>query len=80
VAPYKEDFPAGSTIKIRDRGFLERFKREWKYHHPLSDAQLDFAGATDRVRGAAFYHGGDVLYTLEKIPGTWHEACLESAS
>jgi hypothetical protein len=23
-----------------------------------------------------FYHGGDVLYVLEGIPGVWHESCL----
>jgi hypothetical protein len=23
-----------------------------------------------------FYHGGDVLYTLDGIPGLWHEQCL----
>jgi len=79
MPPYKEAFLAGSTIKIRDKGFLERFKREWKYHHPLTEEQLAFASKTDRVKGAAFYHGGDVLYKLEKIPGTWHEACLEAA-
>ena len=30
------------------------------------------------VRDVSFYHGGDVLYSLEKIPGTWHEQCLSS--
>jgi hypothetical protein len=28
----------------------------------------------------AFYHGGDVLYTLDDIPGTWHEACMHPSS
>ena len=25
------------------------------------------------------YHGGDVLYVLENVPGTWHEDCLRRA-
>jgi hypothetical protein len=80
MPPYKEAFPAGSTIKIRARDFLERFKREWKFHHPLTEEQLTSAGKTDVVKGAAFYHGGDVLYTLETLPGIWHEECLEAGA
>jgi hypothetical protein len=33
-----------------------------------------------RIATVAFYHGGEVLYTLENIPGIWHEVCLDSAS
>jgi len=80
VPPYKEQFPAGSRVRVKPRRFLEQFQREWKYHHPISDGQLDLAGVIDTVKGAAFYHGGDVLYTLSETPGTWHEVCLESAS
>jgi hypothetical protein len=36
------------------------------------------AGCTARVRDVGFYHGGDALYHLEGVPGTWHEACLHA--
>jgi hypothetical protein len=80
MPPYKEAFPAGSMITVRDKDFLERFKRDWKYHHPLTDHQLTFAGKSDRVVGVGFYHGGDALYKLETTPGLWHEECLQSSS
>jgi len=76
---YKENFPKGSRVQIVGRGALEEFKREWKYHHPLSEEQLQYAGALGIVESVGFYHGGDVLYWLEGIPGTWHEACLTLA-
>jgi hypothetical protein len=59
VALTKEQFPAGSRVRVKPRSFLEQFQREWKYHHPVSNEQLDFAGVTDTVKGAGFYHGGD---------------------
>ena len=80
MPPYKEQFPVGSRVRVKLRSFLEQFQREWKYHHPISNEQLDFAGVTDKVKGAAFYHGGDVLYTLCETPGTWHEKCLQTAT
>lgn len=30
------------------------------------------------ISTVGFYHGGDVIYTLEKAPGTWHEQLLDS--
>jgi hypothetical protein len=72
-ATFKEQFLVGSRVRVKPRRFLEEFKRDWKYHHPISDEQLDLAGVTDRVKGVAFYHGGDVLYTLSETSGTWHE-------
>ncbi len=57
---------------------LQSFKRDWKYHHPLQESQLGFAGMVARVKGAAFYHGGDVLYQLDGIEGIWHEEVLEA--
>lgn len=68
VPPYKEQFPVSSRVRVKPRSFLAQFQREWKYHHPLSDEQLDSAGVTDTVKGAAFYHGGDVVYTLSETP------------
>ena len=79
VPPYQEQFPVGSRVRVRARPFLEQFQREWKYHHPISADQIDAAGRTDTVKSVGFYHGGDVLYQLSEIPGTWHEVCLESA-
>jgi integrase/recombinase XerD len=55
---------------------LEDFRRIWRYHHPLTVEQLAFAGRPAIVQKVAFYHGGDVLYTLNRIPGMWHEQCL----
>ena len=77
MPPYQERFPAGSRVRVKSRSFLEQFQREWKYHHPVSDQQLNSAGNVDTVKGAGFYHGGDVLYTLSTTPGLWHEECLE---
>jgi hypothetical protein len=76
MGPYKEDFPAGSRVRIADRPFLENFLATWKYHHKLQPDQLAYADREAIVNGVAFYHGGDPLYTLRDIPGMWHEQCL----
>jgi hypothetical protein len=75
--PYKEDFPAGTVLRIRARSALERFRDEWRWHHQLAPEQLAYAGQTTVVKTVSFYHGGDELYELEGVPGTWHEQCLE---
>jgi hypothetical protein len=75
--PYKAEFPEGSTVIIADRAFLEDFRRTWKLHHRLEPAQLDSAGKITTVKLIGFYHGGDELYQLEDVPGTWHEHCLK---
>ena len=80
MAPYREDFPKGSRVRISDRSSLDRFRAEWKFHHPLSIEQLDFANSEAIIVAIGYYHGGDVLYTLEGIPGIWHERCLARAS
>jgi hypothetical protein len=77
MPPYREQFPVGSRVRIKSRPFLLQFKREWTYHHPISDEQIDSGGVNDTVKAVGFYHGGDVLYTLAKSPGIWHEVCLE---
>lgn len=79
MPPYSELFPVGSTVKIQSRQQLEEFQRTWEYHHPLLEEQLPYAGRDATVRTVGFYHGGDVLYELDDIPGTWHERCLSSA-
>lgn len=76
---YKATFPAGSKVRVVSKSALETFMREWKYHHKLQPEQLAFAGAAATVKSVGFYHGGDPLYNLDDIPGTWHESCLEPA-
>ena len=76
---YDEKFPKGSTVKIADRAFLDKFFNTWKFHNKLEPYQLDYAGQTAEVMTVGFYHGGDVLYQLKGIPGIWHERCLGAA-
>jgi hypothetical protein len=77
---YQEQFPTGSTVRVKDRETLVVFKKEWRYHNPLKHAQLAYAGKTGKVTAVSFYHGGDVLYSIEEMPGLWHEQCLEVSS
>ena len=77
MPPYREQFPVGTRVRVKPRPVLEQFRRDWKYHNPLSVEQLDFAGMTDTVKSVGFYHGGDALYNLSRFPGVWHEQCLE---
>jgi hypothetical protein len=80
VPPYKEQFPAGTRVRVKPRLFLKQFQRpEWKYHHPLLDEQLAFSGVTDTVKDTGFAHGV-FLYRLFQTPGIWREECLESAT
>src|SRR5579862_7579940 len=76
LVPYKEAFPAGTTVRIADRTFLENFLATWKYHHNLIPEQLAYADQKAKVKGVGAYHGGDMVYTLEDIPGLWLEQCL----
>jgi hypothetical protein len=38
--------------------------------------QLEYAGRTAQVKDVSFFHGGDEIYTLQGVPGVWHEECL----
>jgi hypothetical protein len=76
MGAYKASFPAGSRVRIADRAFLENFLATWKYHNKLQPDQLSYAEREPTVKEIGYYHGGDVLYKLDRIPGTWHEACL----
>jgi len=73
---YNAEFPAGTQVRIIDRDHLAEFKRTWRYHHPLTDEQLAYAGHSAQVKSVGFYHGGDELYTLDGVPGIWHECCI----
>jgi hypothetical protein len=73
---YNAEFPVGSKVRIADVDSLNEFAETWEYHHPLENNQLQYAGTVTVVKTVSFYHGGDELYTLEDIPGIWHEQCL----
>jgi hypothetical protein len=76
VGSYRESFSVGSQVRVADRPYLEAFRNTWHLHNPLQEPQLEFAGRTAAVARVGFYHGGDVLYELEGLPGIWHEHCL----
>jgi hypothetical protein len=76
--PYNAEFPTGTHVRVVERDVLEEFRKTWRYHHPLSEEQLDYGGHSARVKEVGYYHGGDELYTLDRIPGIWHECCLLS--
>lgn len=73
---YNPEFQANTHVRIADRKHLEEFKRSWRYHHPLAEEQLNYAGRAALVESVGMYHGGDQLYILSGIPGIWHESCL----
>jgi hypothetical protein len=78
--PYRERFAVGVLVRVQPLQELQRFSIEWKLHHPLEKEQLLFADSLAKVREVSFYHGGDALYSLEGVPGIWHEVCLARAS
>jgi len=77
---YHELYAVGTTVQIADRASLEEFRTSWRHHNPLSAEQLAYAGQSSTVKEVGFYHGGDVLFQLDAIPGTWHEQCLRAGS
>jgi hypothetical protein len=77
--PYNAEFAEGSRVRVVGRDVLERFMRDWRWHNPLQENQLQFAGSVAVVQAVSFYHGGDELYQLAGIPGVWHERCLVTA-
>jgi len=70
------EFEVGTEVRIADRTFLESFLDEGQYHNELEAEQLEYAGRVARVKEVSFFHGGDEIYSLEGIPGVWHEECL----
>jgi len=40
--------------------------------------QLECAGTIGKVESVGYYHGGDELYKLIGIQGTWHEENLSA--
>lgn len=76
---YHSLFQIGETVRIQSSDQLNSFRRSWKFHDPLTEEQLAFADRLATVAAVGYYHGGDVLYTLTALPGTWHEQCLRSS-
>src|SRR5277367_1603133 len=76
--PYNAEFPAGYTVKIANRAFLEDFLKTWKLHHKLATNQLEYADKIAKVESVGFYHGGDELYKINGVPGLWHEQCVSA--
>lgn len=74
--PYEALYPAGTKVRIADRSALEAFAKGWKFHNPLTPEQMPFAARVATVKSVGYYHGGDVLYVLQDVPGVWHETCL----
>ena len=75
----KAEFEVGSEVRIADRAFLQEFLDAGQYHNELEPEQLEYAGRVARVQTVTFFHGGDEIYTLEGIPGVWHEECLRAS-
>ncbi|MGH9683276.1 MAG: hypothetical protein ACRD4S_06680 [Candidatus Acidiferrales bacterium] len=75
----KAEFEIGSKVRIADRAFLDDFLEAGQYHNELEPEQLEFAGRVAKVKTVEFFHGGDEIYTLEGVPGVWHEECLSTA-
>lgn len=77
--PYNAEHARGAAVRIRSADELRAFQRSWKFHDPLQDDQLEYAGRTAIVEDVGFYHGGDELYVLSGVPGVWHAQCLVAA-
>ena len=73
------EFEVGAEVRIAGRDVLEKILEAGQYHNELEPEQVAFAGAVARVKSVEFFHGGDEIYTLDGIPGVWHEECLSAA-
>jgi hypothetical protein len=79
VRPYVAQFEVGSKVEIGDSRSLGEFVHKWRFHNPLRQEQLTYAGRVVRVLSVGYYHGGDALYELEGVPGVRHDVCLRKA-
>ncbi|HWY62745.1 MAG TPA: hypothetical protein VNW15_12665 [Rhizomicrobium sp.] len=71
-----DKYQIGEIVLIDSPESLAAFARTWKRHHPLHPRQFAFAGQTAKIANSLLYHGGDILYELEGIPGLWHQQLL----
>jgi hypothetical protein len=78
MPPREPRYPAGSRVRVADLKELARYQANPKFPHPLEPEQLEHAGEITTVREITYYHDGDPLYRLDKVPGMWHEACLHT--
>jgi len=78
--PHKQAFPLGAKVHIADRTSLEEFAAKWRFYHKLQPEQIACAGREATVVKVGFYYGGDAVYQLEGIPGTWPEQCLRAVN
>lgn len=76
--PYEPRYRVGTRVRVAELDDLARFQADWKHHNPLQPEQLEHAGVVATVTEVAYHHGGDPLYTLENVPGLWHEPCLRA--
>jgi len=78
TASRKQAFPLGTRVRIADRAALEEFAAKWRFYHRLHPEQLACGGREAMVVKVSFYVGGDAVYQLDGIPGTWPEQCLRA--
>jgi hypothetical protein len=74
---YKSRFEIGTCVQIANEEFLKAFLLSWNLHDKLEAEQVHYHDQVATVEKVGFYHGGDQLYQLAKIPGIWHEQCLK---
>ena len=69
---------SGRKSASRTALFWRSFLEAGQYHNELEPEQLEYAGRVAKVKAVEFFHGGDEIYTLEGVPGVWHEECLSA--
>jgi hypothetical protein len=77
--PYNALYPRGTKVRIASLEELEQFRKSWTSHNKLTLEQIQYAGHEAIVEDLGYYFGGDTIYKLAEIPGTWHEQCLRPA-
>ncbi len=72
---------ARAIVRTKPRGYLEHH-RETKsvLHHPPDEQQLEYGGREALVKTVLEYHGGELVYELEEIPGLWRFDCIEEVT
>jgi hypothetical protein len=75
-----DKFQPGEMVQIASSDALDEFARTWTFHHPLQPSQFRYAGWTVKVVNSSMYHGGDILYELEGVPGLWHQQLLTAVN
>ncbi|HVR47582.1 MAG TPA: hypothetical protein VMT95_13210 [Candidatus Binatia bacterium] len=76
--PGPEKYRFGSRVRIAPLEALREFMKTWHYHHALVPEQLRYADMVTRIASVEYYHGGDVVYTLDDTGNfAWLEPCLK---